>query len=170
MWFPSTIVRANAADPNKMYPRGSSVVLSPTDSMFYHTTVRHGPYTSCYISAFVPSPPELAASTKSFVATGDISAIEVWNITGPPDHSLSWNTRPHRVFLLGTVNFTAPEPGPWEGRDGKEIRPPTPLFDCSGRTSVNVEVSCTSCTLQFEQLFSDPPLAFNVYQLGWFGG
>jgi hypothetical protein len=39
MIFPGTIVRVNAAEPDRMYHSGSSVVLSPLVSPFWSVTM-----------------------------------------------------------------------------------------------------------------------------------
>lgn len=133
--------------------------------MFYRWSADHPPKTMCYILAAVPSASDLKDGNKSYLAEGDVGAIEIWNVTRHPSsfHSINWNTRPERVALLGTVNFTetvdtldsAVE------TDGKELRAPTPRFDCSGEFDLAVEIACKDCLLEFEQVFSSPPLGEN---------
>lgn len=179
MRFPKFMVRANAAEPDKFYHSGASIVLSPSvsrtesaktpcfiiyskDSMFYHWKIRSA-WPRCYVSGWVSPLKELVASNKSYIAEGDITAIEVWNVTSPIDpqslKTMSWNTRPKRLSLMGTVNFTDREV---QNRivdlTGKELKMPTPLFDCSNKMNLTVEIACKSCRLQFDQLFTDPPL------------
>ncbi|KAH7921605.1 hypothetical protein BV22DRAFT_1038486 [Leucogyrophana mollusca] len=168
MWFPWYIVRANAAEPDRKYTTSSSVTLSPSDSMFYRFTMKNPANSTCYVTAAVPNAAKQLAGNKNYVSEGDVSAIEIWNVsyTDLPTE-LSWNTRPPRQSLLGTVNF-APPPDvydPDDERDGMELRPPTPLFECGGNSRIAIEVACSDCRLSFEQVFSDPPLAFDVWVL-----
>ncbi|KAH7927384.1 hypothetical protein BV22DRAFT_284011 [Leucogyrophana mollusca] len=168
MWFPSYIVRANAEEPDRTYTTSSSVTLSPSDSMFIRWHMKNPANSTCYVVAAVPTKSQLQSGSKSYVSDGDTSAIEIWNVSyWDLPAALSWNTRPPRQSLMGTVNFTpGPEADdPREGRDGMELRPPTPLFDCGGDSRIAVEVACSDCKLNFEQIFSDPPMAFDVWVL-----
>ncbi|GBE82096.1 hypothetical protein SCP_0404750 [Sparassis crispa] len=165
MTFPASMVRANAADPNKVYHSGSSIVLSSSDSMFYHWRVK-GSWPTCYISGWVSPADKLGKAGKSYRVDGDVTAIEIWNVSSPVTKSLSWNTRPQRLSLMGTVNFTARDvQNRYRFLDGQELRDPTPRFDCSDETDVNIEISCASCRLEFEQIFSSPALGFEVLEL-----
>ncbi|KAJ7122690.1 hypothetical protein C8R43DRAFT_933173 [Mycena crocata] len=169
MVFPKYIVRANAAFPNKIYESGSSVVLSATDSMIYHWRTK-SKWPTCYIAGWVSPSAELVAGNKSYTSEGDVTSIQIWNLTAPANRDMlkimSWNTRPARLSLLGTVNFTSIE---IQRRivdlDGHELRPPAPRFDCLGVTEMTVEVVCTTCRLEFQQVFSDPALGFEFMQL-----
>jgi hypothetical protein len=103
------------------------------------------------------------AGNKSYSSDGDLTAIEIWNLTAPADpdtlKTMSWNTRPKRVSLLGTVNFTSIETQRRDLElDGQELRAPTPRFHCLGNMQITVEVVCTTCRLEFDQVFSNPPL------------
>lgn len=123
------------------------------NSMFFQWILHDRPFDMCYIAAAVPKPDALIHSSKSYVASGDVSTIEVWNVsyTGVLHH-MSWDNRPHRIALLGTVNFTSVK-----GYDGWQLRAPTPRFDCpNGRYTV--EVTCSSCRIDFQQVFSMPAL------------
>lgn len=118
----------------------------------------------CYLKAIVPSSATLRASGKSYQAKGDFREIEVWNVTAlvHKPTSLSWNTRPIRQNLLGTVNFTN-QPAligreTEKGYDGKELRTPTPRIPCAGVTTITLEISCKSCRLEFDQIATDPAL------------
>lgn len=72
---------------------------------------------------------------------------------------MSWNTRPARISLLGTVSFTSRDTQNILGYlDAQEIKAPTPRFDCLGDTEITVEVACAACQLEFDQVFSMPPL------------
>ncbi|KAH7918914.1 hypothetical protein BV22DRAFT_890949 [Leucogyrophana mollusca] len=169
MWFPSYIARANAAEPDRTYSSSSTVTLSPSDSMFYRFGImKNAPNSTCYVVAAVPNASKLLAGNKSYVSEGDVSAIEIWKVSyNASQTELSWNTRPRRESLLGTVSFTPlPEVyDPEDERDGMELRPPTPLFECDGDSRIAIEVTCSDCRLNFEQVFSDPPLAFDVWVL-----
>ncbi|KAF7364878.1 hypothetical protein MVEN_00358200 [Mycena venus] len=169
MVFPMFIVRANAAAPDEIYESGSSVVLSPTDSMIYHWR-SNSSWPKCYLTGWVSSSEELRAGRKSYTSKGDVTALEIWNLSTPENHNslqaMSWNTRPARVSLLGTVNFTSRETQNRLGDlDAQEIKAPTPRFDCLGDTEITVEVVCKVCRLEFEQVFSMPPLGFELMQL-----
>ncbi|KAH7920205.1 hypothetical protein BV22DRAFT_1133247 [Leucogyrophana mollusca] len=169
VWFPPYIVRANAADPDRMYTTSNTVTLSPSDSMFYRFRMKNPANSTCYVFAPVPTPAKLQSSNKSYVSEGDVSAIEIWNISyWALPAALSWNTRPPRQSLMGTVNFAPPPEiyNPEDERDGMELRPPTPLFDCGGDSRIAFEVTCSDCKLSFEQIMSDPALAFDVAVLG----
>ncbi|KAH7915144.1 hypothetical protein BJ138DRAFT_1142429 [Hygrophoropsis aurantiaca] len=164
--FPGYIARANAAEPDTLYASSSSVTLSPSDSMFFRWHTTNPENSRCYVTAAVPSPEHLLNSTKSYVAEGDVSAIEIWNVSySAIPTEMSWNTRPPRQALLGTVNFTAPIDYYDPDRDGIELRPPTPLFECGGEQRMAIEVACSDCKLNFEQIFSMPALAFDVWLL-----
>ncbi|KAJ6620034.1 hypothetical protein B0H10DRAFT_1114977 [Mycena sp. CBHHK59/15] len=168
MVFPMLMVRANAAEPNAVHNSGSSIVLSPTDSMVYHWR-SNSTWSKCYLSGWVSSPERLIAGHKSYTAEGDVTAIEIWNLSTPADpnslKTMSWSTRPTRISLLGTVNFTSRET---QSRlhylDAQEIKAPTPRFDCLGDTQLTVEITCKACRLEFDQVFSMPPLGFELMQ------
>ncbi|KAJ6452012.1 hypothetical protein C8R47DRAFT_290156 [Mycena vitilis] len=171
MTFPMYMTRANAALPATVYTSGSSIVLSPTDSMIYHWTI-NSRWQKCYVTGYVSAYDELLAAGKTYYhSEGDITSIEIWNVTTPPKiqalKNLSWNTRPERVSLLGTVNFTTVDvQRKVLELDGQELRAPTPRFDCLGDLKLTIEIVCTTCSLQFEQVFSSPPLGFELMQLG----
>ncbi|KAJ7851631.1 hypothetical protein B0H14DRAFT_3660427 [Mycena olivaceomarginata] len=169
MVFPMFIARANAAAPDELYKSGASVVLSPTDSMVYHWRT-NSTWPKCYLTAWVSSPEELSAGHKSYTSDGDVTALEIWNLSTPENRksleTMSWNARPARVSLLGTVNFTSREAQKRLGYlDAQEISAPTPRFDCLGDTEITVEVVCKACRLEFDQVFSMPPLGFELMQL-----
>jgi hypothetical protein len=128
--------------------------------MFYHWKIK-GAWEKCYISGWVSPHEELIASGKSYAAEGDVTAVEIWNVSSRPDQqslkAMSWNTRPERLSLMGTVNFTSPDVQD-PSLDGQELKWPTPLFDCSGVLELTVEIACMSCHLQFDQIFSNPAL------------
>ncbi|KAF7974626.1 hypothetical protein HWV62_11608 [Athelia sp. TMB] len=169
LWFPGSMIRANAAQPDEFYTPSKSVTLSPTDSMFYRWKLKGRDSGKCYIWAVVPERSTLAKGGKSYYSEGDVTEIEIWNVT-PSIHkptSFSWNTRPLRQNLLGTVNFTTqpiPHTG-MDGYDGKELKPPTPRLPCAGETTITLEIACKSCKLEFDQVFSDPALGFDMQEL-----
>ncbi|KAJ7611060.1 hypothetical protein DFH06DRAFT_169895 [Mycena polygramma] len=170
MTFPMYMTRVNAASPDTLYTSGSSIVLSPTDSMIYHWTI-NSRWQKCYVTGYVSAYDELLAAGKTYYRSeGDITSIEVWNLTPRKIQTLktlSWNTRPERVSLLGTVNFTTVDvQRKVLELDGQELRAPTPRFDCIGDLQLTIEIVCTTCSLQFEQVFSSPPLGFELMQLG----
>ncbi|KAF7298790.1 hypothetical protein MIND_00826600 [Mycena indigotica] len=176
MVFPALFIRVSAEEPNKFYRPSSSVVLSQTDSMIYRWKTKSN-WPTCYLTGWVSPRAELSAGNKSYSARGDMTAIQVWLVeaTRSPNLDLSksgvsWNTKPHRISLLGTLNFTSH--ADQEGRsylDGQELKPPTPRFPCLGQTEITVELAfgddCVGCRLQFEQVFSMPPLGFELMQL-----
>ncbi|KAJ7476170.1 hypothetical protein FB451DRAFT_1088228 [Mycena latifolia] len=169
MVFPKYIVRANSAAPDEVYESGSSVVLGPTDSMIYHWRANSS-WPQCYLTGWVSAAEELIAGHKSYMSEGDVTAIEIWNLSTPADRkalkTMSWNTRPARESLLGTVNFTSRATQSRLGYlDAQELKAPTPRFDCLGDTEITVEVVCPACRLEFEQVFSMPPLGFELMQL-----
>ncbi|KIM74746.1 hypothetical protein PILCRDRAFT_92452 [Piloderma croceum F 1598] len=167
--FPGIMVRVNAAEPDRRYQYGSSVVLGPSDSMIYHWRIGHRSWPKCYINAWVPSPDELVQGNKSYAAEGDVTAIEIWKLSNPDPESLrmmSWNIRPERLSLMGTVNFTSRYvQNSVHELDGQQLKWPTPLFSCSGMLNITIEIVCTSCRLQFEQIFSFPALGFELVEL-----
>lgn len=130
--------------------------------MIYHWRTNSS-WPKCYLTGWVSSSEELLAGHKSYTADGDVKAIQIWNLSVPADRNglrtMSWNTRPARVSLLGTVNFTSRAAQSRLGYlDAQEIKAPTPRFDCLGDTEITVEVACTACRLEFDQVFSMPPL------------
>jgi hypothetical protein len=127
--------------------------------MFYNWKVKSA-WSKCYITAWVSSPEQLIASGKHYTVEGDVTAIEVWNVSSRNSlEEMTWNTRPRRLSLMGTVNFTTHDVQNQDSSlDGQELKQPTPIFNCSGMVGLTVEIACTSCRLQFDQIFSDPPL------------
>jgi hypothetical protein len=130
--------------------------------MFYHWKTKSA-WERCYIAGWVSPLNKLTAGGKSYSAEGDVMAIEIWNVSSPTDwrslKSMSWNTRPQRLSLMGTVNFTSQlDQKRYRKLSGQQLKPPTPLFSCNGEVDLTVEVTCSACRLQFDQIFSDPPL------------
>ncbi|KAG0705822.1 hypothetical protein DFH29DRAFT_904992 [Suillus ampliporus] len=163
MYFPSTIVRANKALPDQMYTSGSHVMLSENDSMFYQWHLGRSKFTSCYIDSVVPTPEDGLAANKTYTSSGPLIEIQIWNVTTPVEGmtSLSWNTRPQRIALMGTVAFL-PEKEKVRQlhfEDGWQSQLPT-RFLCGKQATqtISIEVACDSCKLEFEQLPSMPPL------------
>jgi len=130
--------------------------------MIYHWRIGHRSWPKCYINAWVPSPDELVQGSKSYAAEGDVTAIEIWKLSNPDPESLrmmSWNARPKRLSLMGMVNFTSRYISyRVHELDGQQLKWPTPLFSCGGMLNITIEIVCTSCQLQFEQIFSLPAL------------
>ncbi|KAF7358196.1 hypothetical protein MVEN_00868100 [Mycena venus] len=108
MIFPRYMTRVNAAEPDTIYYAGASVVLSPTDSMIYHWRLS-STWPMCYLTGWVSAAEDLIAGHKSYSSEGNVTAIEIWNLTSPEDSrtlkSISWNTRPARVSLPGHGQF-----------------------------------------------------------------
>ncbi|KAJ7882328.1 hypothetical protein B0H13DRAFT_1452241, partial [Mycena leptocephala] len=132
------------------------------DSMIYYWRY-NSTWSMCYLTGWVCAAEDLIAGHKSYISEGNVTSIEIWKLTSPENSktlkTISWNTRPTRVSLLGTVNFTSVETQRGvEDLDGQELRAPTPRFDCLGDTQITVEVACNACRLEFDQIFSDPPL------------
>lgn len=114
--------------------------------MIYHWKAKPGKWPRCYITACVATPDQLAAGNKSYTTEGDIMAIEIWNVSTPQDSAslktLSWNTRPGRLSLLGTVNFTSHyAQSQVPALHGQELRWPTALFNCSDMVNMAVEIT-----------------------------
>ncbi|KAJ7452974.1 hypothetical protein B0H11DRAFT_2072117 [Mycena galericulata] len=170
MVFPKYMTRVNSAAPDTVYDSGSSIVLSPTDSMIYHWRAKSS-WPMCYITAWVSPADDLIAGHKSYTSEGDVTSIQIWNLSTPDNpktlKTLSWSSRPPRESLLGTVNFTGLDIQRSDSDlDGQELRAPTPRFSCLGIKEITVEVACTGCHLEFYQIFSDPALGFELMQLG----
>lgn len=170
MIFPNYIIRANKAMPDGVYERGPHVVLSDNDTMFYQWHMRDSKYKTCYIDAVVPPSEELRAANKSYTSSGSLAAIQVWNVTTPTGRltNLTWNTRPERLTLLGTVAFYPDEERRemLELMDGWQLFPPTPRFACGENRIETFEIVCKGCTLEFDQIFEPTPLAFDLLELG----
>jgi hypothetical protein len=131
--------------------------------MIYHwRTIKLPSWPRCYISAWVPSNEELVQGNKSYAAEGDVTAVEIWKLSTTHPASLktmSWNTRPERISLMGKVNFTSRYiQNSVHELDGQQLKWPTPFVDCSGMVNITIEIVCTSCRLKFEQIFSLPAL------------
>ncbi|KAG0700227.1 hypothetical protein DFH29DRAFT_832760 [Suillus ampliporus] len=161
MYFPSEIVRVNKALPDQVYTSGSHVVLSDDDSMFFQWRLRKSKFKSCYIDSVVPTPEDGLAANKTYTSSGSLTQIQIWNVTTPTEsmRSLSWNSRPQRIALMGTVAFL-PEKEKIDQlqlQDGWQSLMPT-RFSCGEKATVSIEVACEGCELEFEQLFSFPPL------------
>lgn len=170
LYFPSAIVRVNKALPDQVYTSGSHVMLSDSDSMFFQWHLGRSRFTSCYIDSIVPTVEDGLAANKSYTSSGSITEIQIWNVTTPAEGimNLSWNTRPQRIALMGTVAFL-PEKQKIEQlglEDGWQSQLAT-RFSCENKASVvTIEVACDSCRIEFEQLFSIPPLAFDLMEIG----
>ena len=88
--------------------------------------------------------------------------IQVWNVLGPQHkmENLSWNTHPEQVELLGMVVWLPKreriEKLDWE--DSWQLKPLMLCFECEGRKWLTFKVLCDNCTLEFEQIFSDPAM------------
>ncbi|KAG1850795.1 hypothetical protein DFJ58DRAFT_716748 [Suillus subalutaceus] len=170
LFFPSAIVRVNKALPDQVYTSSSHVILSDSDSMFFQWHLGRSRFTSCYIDSIVPTVEDGLAANKSYTSSGSITEIQIWNVTTPAEGitSLSWNTRPRRIALMGTVAFL-PEEEKIEQlglEDGWQSQLAT-RFSCGKEASVvTVEVACDGCRIEFEQLFSVPPLAFDLMEIG----
>ena len=128
--------------------------------MLYSWYMEKPPNTRCYIDAVVPNAETLKAANKSYTGSGDLDNIQVWRVATPANSkALSWNSRPERLALLGTLSFIHQEK---TGilQDGRELRSPTALVDCGGleEVQVTVEVVCESCNLELEQIFTNPGL------------
>ncbi|KAG1722838.1 uncharacterized protein EDB91DRAFT_1174115 [Suillus paluster] len=39
-------------------------------------------------------------------------------------------------------------------------------FSCGKKMTVSIEVTCDGCRLEFELIFSSPPLAFDLMEMG----
>ncbi|EIM84316.1 uncharacterized protein STEHIDRAFT_170043 [Stereum hirsutum FP-91666 SS1] len=170
MWFPNTIVHVSSSEQDKVFNPGSKVLLSATDSTFFRWSTRLSPSALCYIEAVVSDASALASNNKSFVAVGDVSALEIWNVTSPLPKNLTYDTRPSRLNLMGTVNFSAEYVK--EADIGWQLRVPTPRLECGGRRNTVIEVACSEeairksgCRLEFLQIFSEPPLSFDMQEL-----
>ena len=48
--------------------------------MFYHWKTNTS-WPRCYISSWVSASKQLVAGNKSYIAEGDVTAIEIWNVT-----------------------------------------------------------------------------------------
>jgi hypothetical protein len=129
--------------------------------MFYQWHIGPSKFSSCYIDSVVPTPEDGLAANKSYTSSGSLAKIQIWNVTTLAEGtmSLSWNTRPQRIALMGTVAFF-PEKEKIEQlrlEDGWQSQLPT-RFSCGEKATVSIEVACDGCKLEFEQLFSIPPL------------
>ncbi|KAG2038445.1 hypothetical protein BDR03DRAFT_954815 [Suillus americanus] len=168
-YFPSNIIRVNKALPDQVYTSGSHVILSDDDSMFFQWHLSKRKFKSCYIDSVVLSPEEGLAANKTYTSSGSLTQIQIWNVTTPKKSmkSLSWNSRPQRIALMGTVAFL---PGrekieQLELEDGWQSLMPT-RFSCGKKMTVSIEVACEGCRLEFEQVFSRPALAFDLIEIG----
>ncbi|KAG1876363.1 hypothetical protein F4604DRAFT_1680529 [Suillus subluteus] len=168
-YFPNKIVRVNKALPDQVYTSGSHVILSDDDSMFFQWHLRKSKFTSCYIDSVVAPPEDGLAANKTYTSSGSLTHIQIWNVTTPTESmkSLSWNSRPQRIALMGTVAFLPQKEKieQLELEDGWESLLPT-RFSCGEKMTVSIEVACEGCRLEFEQLFSFPPLAFDLTEIG----
>ncbi|KAG1728795.1 hypothetical protein EDB19DRAFT_1897364 [Suillus lakei] len=157
LYFPNAMVRVNKALPDQVYTSGSHVILSDSDSMFFQWHLGWSKFTSCYIDSVVPTLEDGLAGNKSYTSSGSLTEIQIWNVTTPAEGmmSLSWNTRPQRIALMGTVAFL-PEKEKIEQpklEDGWQSQLAT-RFSCGKKaTVITVEVACDDCRLEFEQLF-----------------
>lgn len=129
--------------------------------MFYQFRIKENNFQWCYIDAVVPTAEAAAKGGKSFVGSGDLYNIQVWNVSAPQKlESMSWNTRPERVELMGIVAWLDERARmkvlDWE--DGWQMKPQAPRFPCNGHKWMTFEVTCDNCTLEFDQIFSDPPM------------
>ncbi|KAG1861281.1 hypothetical protein F4604DRAFT_1788292 [Suillus subluteus] len=168
-YFPSKIVRVNKALPDQVYTSGSHVILSDDDSMFFQWKLDKSKFKSCYIDSVVPTPEDGLAANKTYTSSGSLTQIQIWNVTTPTKSmkSLSWNSRPQRIALMGTVAFLSDKEKEelLDFEDGWQSLMPT-RFSCGEKMTVSIEVACEGCRLEFEQLFSSPALAFDLLEIG----
>ncbi|KAG1728837.1 uncharacterized protein EDB91DRAFT_1160518 [Suillus paluster] len=72
---------------------------------------------------------------------------------------LAGTQRPQRIALMGTVVFLP-------GKQKIEQSQLPTRFSCGKKATVSIEVACDGCRLEFEQIFSSPPLAFDLMEIG----
>ncbi|KAG1761150.1 hypothetical protein EDD22DRAFT_954298 [Suillus occidentalis] len=101
------MVRVNKALPDQVYTSGSHIMLSDSDSMFFQRHLGRSRFTSCYIDSIVPTVEDGLAANKPYTSSGSITEIQIWNVTTPAEgmRSPSWNMRPQRIALMGTMAF-----------------------------------------------------------------
>ena len=118
--------------------------------------------TSRYIDSIVPTPEDGLVANKTYTLSGSLNEIQIWNITtrpAEPTKNMSWKSHYERIMLMGTVAFL-PEKEKIEQlqlEDGWQSLMPT-RFSCGENATVSIEVACTGCRLEFDQLFSNRPL------------
>lgn len=168
-YFPGAIIRVNKALPDQVYTSGSHVILSDDDSMFFQWHLSKRKFKSCYIDSVVLSPEDGIAANKTYTSSGSLTHIQIWNVTTPEKYmkSLSWNSRPQRIALMGTVGFFPDKEKieQLELEDGWQSLMAT-RFPCGEEGTLSIEVACEGCRLEFEQVFSSPPLAFDLMEIG----
>lgn len=136
--------------------------------MFFQWRYAPSRFRTCYIGTAMPDDPAKAiAANKTYTSSGSLEGIKVWLVETPPLDSptmknLSWATRLERLGLLGTIafyNMNEPENVEKLGlEDGWQLEVPTLRFECWQGGSITIEVTCETCYLEFDQLFSLPPL------------
>jgi len=168
-WFPSAIIRVNKVLSDTVYTSSPDVVLSKSDSMFFQWQLPGSELTSCHIGVTVPGPEESLVANQVYISSGALDEIEIWNVSSfEPEASLSWNTRPKRISLLGTVAFSPGEgiSGQQKVEDDRQLYSPGPRFSCGENATYTIEVACGACKVEFTQVPSSPALAFNLIQFG----
>jgi len=162
--WPEQIARLSQKLKNAVYGSGTEVFISAEDS----TIMRfHIPSNGTNTCAIIWHPqPALGARNDDLETKGDITEIEVWSIIAPnpivsPGASLadldfdtlSWDTRPVRGELLGTLDLTA--------------RPnaTTVDFACPPEAEgLTVELRClrVACHVRFMQVPFVPKIGFEL--------
>ena len=64
--------------------------------------------TSCYIDSIVPTLEDGLVANKTYTSSGSLNEIQIWNVTtrpAEPMKNMSWNLRPERIVLMGTIAF-----------------------------------------------------------------
>ncbi|KAG1876333.1 hypothetical protein F4604DRAFT_1760997, partial [Suillus subluteus] len=174
-YFPSKIVWVNKALPDQVHTSGSHVILSddvsgsPPEVICVFSRIQcssNGTYISrnshlAISTVLLPLPKMALRPTRPTPHLALSPRFKFWNVTTPTTSmkSLSWNSRPQRIALMGTVSFL-PEKEKIEQlqlQDRWQALMPT-RFSCGEKMTVSIEVACEGCELEFEQVLSFPPL------------
>ncbi|THH18331.1 hypothetical protein EW146_g2628 [Bondarzewia mesenterica] len=162
--WPTHITRLSSKLKNAVYGSGSQVFISVEDTTLMRFPIPPNGTTACAIT-WTPPPP-LGVRQRDLETKGDISEIEVWSVIAPRPSSsspsasdfdaLSWNTRPVRGELLGTLDLTA------------HPNATTVEFACppaeEGDEALIVELRClrVACHVQFMQVPFMPKMGFEL--------
>ncbi|KAF9002916.1 hypothetical protein BDQ17DRAFT_1425450 [Cyathus striatus] len=168
--WPTNIARLSQKLKNAVYGDGVQVFISVEDSTLFRFPIPSSTSGSRSCAISFTHLPEITGRFKDLHTKGDVSEIEVWSIVAPNAlqsssksvsdihfDTLSWNTRPVRGELLGTLSLN------------QKPNSTTVAFGCpeSGDDLV-VEMRClrVACEVQFKQVHMVPRLGFELVRRG----
>ncbi|TDL29995.1 hypothetical protein BD410DRAFT_780511 [Rickenella mellea] len=148
----------------RVHPDDRHFLISPTINTVAQFRVLDFGMESCQVAITLPPKSELGSfgTKKSIFLQTKVVKVDVFRLSTPNSadlimtHKLSWNTRPPRIGLLGTLDV----------RVGETVT--TPAFNCTSGSLETVEFACAeeepSCHIDFVQDRKKPRMAAMIVQ------